>query len=91
MNWLLLNYLMPSLFYELEIEGLGGKFKHEIQTSIKRISKYPEAWSIERNGIRRYIMHKFPYKIIYSIEKEHIYILALAHLHRKPHYWIDRV
>ena len=26
----------------------------------------------------------------YSLEKDHLYIIAIAHQHRKPNYWIDR-
>ncbi len=37
------------------------------------------------------IFNEFPYKILYSIEKDHIYIIAVAHQHRKPNYWIDHI
>ncbi len=35
------------LYYELEYQGLGKRFKEEVRKSIIRISEYPEAWSIE--------------------------------------------
>ncbi len=76
--------------YELEVKGLGVQFRQEIIDGIKRIFKHPKAWSVERGEIRRYILHKFPYKILYSIEKDHIYIIAIAHQHRRPDYWIER-
>ena len=59
-------------FYELEQSGLGGRFKEEIKKSIKRIVEYPNAWSVERGEIRKYLVHKFPYKILYSIEEDQI-------------------
>ena len=77
-------------FYEIEFEGLGQVFKEEVNTSIKRITQYPEAWSTERGDIRKCLICKFPYKLLYSIEKDHIFIIAVAHQHRKPDYWIDR-
>ena len=77
-------------FYELEFEGLGQVFKEEVSKSIKRITQYPEAWSVERGDIRKCLLYKFPYKLLYSIEKDHIFIIAVAHQHRKPDYWIDR-
>lgn len=87
-----INELNDSIdFYELELKGLGERFKEEIKKSIKRIVRNPKAWSIEKGEIRRYILHKFPYKILYSIEKDHIFIIAIAHLHRKPNYWIERL
>jgi hypothetical protein len=26
-----------------------------------------------------------------SIEKDHIFIIAVAHCHRRPDYWVDRI
>lgn len=77
-------------YYELEHPGLGGKFKQEVKKAALRISEYPEAWSIERGEVRKCLLHTFPYKILYSIEKDHAFILAVAHLHRRPDYWVER-
>jgi plasmid stabilization system protein ParE len=78
-------------FYEAEQPGLGAKFKEQIRHSLLRIQQYPQAWPPERKEIRRYIVHKFPYKILYSIQDDKIVILAFAHLHRQPDYWVDRL
>lgn len=75
-------------FYETELAGLGLRFKEEIKSSILRIKEHPEAWSIEKGDVRKALLHRFPYKILYAIEKEKIIILAIAHQHRKPNYWI---
>jgi plasmid stabilization system protein ParE len=80
-----------SEFYELEVPGLGTRFREEVKKGIRRICEYPNAWKKEKGCVRRYILHKFPYKIIYSIEKDYIYIIAIAHGHRRPNYWIDRI
>ena len=78
-------------FYEIELPGLGARFEDEVRHSLLRIQQYPQAWSTERKEIRRYILHKFPYKILYSIQDDKIVVLAFAHLHRQPDYWIDRI
>ena len=54
-------------FYNLELPGLGNIFKEEIKKSIHRILEYPSAWPSITEDIRKYILHKFPYKILYSI------------------------
>ena len=77
-------------FYELEYKGLGRRFKKEVKNAATRISEYPKAWSVERGDVRKCLLHKFPYKLLYSIEEAHIFIIAVAHQHRKPDYWIDR-
>lgn len=78
-----------STYYEIEYQGLGQRFRDEVRDAAKRIAEYPEAWSIERGEVRKCLLHKFPYKILYSIEPDHIFIIAIAHQHRKPDYWID--
>ncbi len=77
-------------YYELQYSGLGAAFKVEIKKAISRIIKYPKAWPTVDEDIRKYILHKYPYNIYYSLEKDHLYIIAIAHQHRKPTYWIDR-
>lgn len=78
-------------FYEIEQAGLGVRFEKEIKNAILRIKQYPSAWPIERGEVRHYLVHKFPYKILYSIQQDSIILLAFAHQHRKPDYWIDRI
>jgi plasmid stabilization system protein ParE len=78
-------------YYELQFSGLGIAFKEEIKKAINRIIKYPKAWSTVDEDIRKYVLHKFTYNVYYSLEKDHLYIIAIAHQHRKPNYWIDRM
>ncbi len=77
-------------YYELEYEGLGRRFRQEVKKAAIRISEYPKAWSAERGDVRKCLLHKFPYKLLYSIEEDHIFVIAVAHQHRKPYYWIER-
>jgi len=78
-------------FYEIEQTGLGAKFENEIKNGLLHIQQFPQAWPPERKETRRYLVRKFPYKIIYSVQEDNIVILAFAHLHRKPNYWVDRI
>lgn len=77
-------------YYELEYPGRGQRFKEEVKKTAIRISGYPEAWSVERGDIRKCLLHKFPYKLLYAVDKDQIIVVAVAHQHRKPDYWIDR-
>lgn len=79
------------IYYEFELVGLGAEFKDEVKHGLLRIRDFPEAWAKEKDDIRHYLLHKFPYKILYSIEKNYIYIIAIAHCHRRPNYWIERI
>ncbi len=78
-------------YYEIEVEGLGSRFREEVKRSLNRIKEYPLAWAVERGDIRKYLLHRFPYKILYSVESDTIIVIAIAQLHRRPDYWIDRM
>ncbi len=78
-------------YYNLQVDGLGNRYKNEAQSTIKRMSIFPMAYIEVRSQVRRCIMHKFPYSIYYSIQENMVLILAIAHQHRKPDYWIKRV
>jgi plasmid stabilization system protein ParE len=77
-------------YYELEYSGLGSKFKEEVRKAVLRIVAFPQAWSTEGGDVRKCLLHKFPYKLMYSIEGDHILVIAVAHQHRKPDYWVNR-
>ena len=80
-----------SEYYECKTPGLGIRFRDEIKHAVRRIREYPYAWGKEKNDVRKYLLHKFPYKILYSIEPGYLYIIAIAHCHRRPDYWIERI
>jgi hypothetical protein len=48
------------------------------------------AFPVERGDIRRITLTRFPYKLLYSIEPDCLYVIAIAHQHRKPDYWVGR-
>lgn len=56
-------------YYELEYSGLGRRFREEVRKAALRIASYPDAWPIERSEVRKCLLHKFPYKLLYSVEK----------------------
>jgi len=79
------------LYFELEHPGFGKQFEQDVMKSAQRLNTFPKAGSEERGDIRKLLLHRFPYKLLYSIESDHILIIAVAHQHRKPDYWINRI
>ena len=77
-------------YYNLQVPQLGSRFHDEVRAALPRIRTWPLSCPIERGDIRRLILTRFPYKLMYSIEHDHIYIIAVAHQHREPTYWIER-
>ena len=59
----------------------------EVSETIQRIIRWPEAWQLLDAEIRRCRTHRFPYGIVYVVEKGEVLILSVMHLHRHPDSW----
>lgn len=86
-----LEFHTSITYYEQQEKGLGKKFQKDIQASINRIKNFPNSYQKVSNQIRRCTLHRFPYNILYLFEENTILIVAIAHQHRVPEYWIERV
>ena len=84
------EFLEAINYYENRERGLGYDFAIEVFATIQNIVIYPTAWPALEVGVRRCLVHRFPYGVIYSIEQEEIFVLAVMHLHRHPDYWKNR-
>ena len=79
-----------ALFYEDCRDGLGHEFLDAVDTAFEQIRRHPTLWRILKAPFRRYLIHQFPFGIIYAVEGKTIYIAAVMHLKRKPGYWESR-
>ena len=75
-------------YYENKEPGLGKRFRDEVAAAITWISVNPEIPRVRRRGYRRVNLRAFPHYIAYLIRGETIWILAIAHAHRRPEFWL---
>ena len=93
------KFIEPSLlemddavkYYNEQLDGLGKKFYNEIVITIGLVKLFPDSWNQCSPNTRKAIIKTFPYNLIYATDSETIVIIAVAHHHRKPEYWIDRI
>ncbi len=83
--------IASAIFYESKGKGLGKIFLDEIDHAFGQISASPEVWPVFFENIRRYLLRRFPFGILYEIIEDSIYVIAVMHLKRKPFYWKDRL
>ncbi len=80
-----------EIYYELQQTGLGKAFKVEVKLAIQRMLNFPLAWPVERGEVRKCLVHRFPYKLLYAVEPNRLLVVAVAHQHRNPDYWTERM
>ena len=78
-------------YYESCQKGLGIDFNHEVYFTIQNVVDFPLAWPIIYMDVRRCLINRFPYAVLYGMHKDLIYILAIMNLHRDPDYWKHRI
>lgn len=78
-------------FYDSEYPGLGQEFAIEVRRLCRLIRESPATGIELRPGVRRRILRRFPYSILYTIDGESVVVIAVAHQSRRPGYWTRRV
>jgi len=78
-------------WYDEREEDLGRDFLDELDRAIRRIKSFPLASTEIEPGVRRCLLARFPYGLIYGIDGNLIIVVAVSHLHRQPRYWVDRL
>jgi toxin ParE1/3/4 len=77
-------------YYDAEDPGLGSSFLQEIDRCLQSIEAHPEAGAILGGFVRRRLLRRFPYALLYKIKPSGIRILAVMNLKRRPAYWVAR-
>lgn len=80
-----------SEFYESKVVGLGDEFLNEVERMIQVLEDTPLLGVEIEIHFRRAVLHRFPFSLIYSVEENTLWILAVSHQRLKPGYWKSRV
>jgi len=77
-------------YYDSESAGLGQAFITEVERCTEEIVRYPDAGLVTRGSIRRRLIRRFPYALLYRAKPKEIRVLAVMNLKRRPAYWVGR-
>lgn len=77
-------------YYEEKAPGLGLDFAAEVERALQILGESPERWPPRADGTRRFLIHRFPYLVVYTLAEDRIWVIAIAHCKRRPGYWTER-
>lgn len=85
-----------AAWYETRREGLGREFAADVERALPELAKNPARFlrlldPPEELVVRRALLPRFPYAIVFMEMTNQIRVLAIAHLRRQPGYWLGRV
>ncbi len=77
-------------WYEKQREGLGVEFTAAVDHAFEQILERMDSFPVIHNGVRRYLLRKFPYAIYFVAENGRAIIAAIFHCKRDPAKWRAR-
>ena len=85
------EHLETVAYYETQQAGLGASYLAEFESVLERVCEAPNRYSIERKpDIRRIRLSRFPFTVLFRESGGTVQVLAVAHHHRRPSYWLSR-
>ena len=78
-------------YYEMREAGLGVDMEREVLRGMVEIRDAPHRWPVYGHGTRQYLLHRFPFRLVYLELPDALWIVAVAHCSRKPGYWKKRL
>ena len=83
-------------WYEAQRSGLGAGLRSEFKLALDRLregilSGRPWPGPLGERGVKRLLMIRFPFSIVFVVTGNSVVVLAFAHHRKKPNYWSGRL
>jgi len=84
--------LKSALTWYLERNQTAAfKFSAELDRAMDLLIATPRRWPAGEHETRKFVLRRFPFAIFYREKEAAVQVLAIAHGHRRPGYWKDRL
>jgi len=77
-------------WYEHRRLGLGLRFLDELDYVLTRVTAAPFQFPSIQPGVRRALLHRFPYSVYFLTGDDEIEVIAVLHQRRHPDTWRSR-
>jgi hypothetical protein len=71
-------------YYDEQRPGLGNELVAELDATLVTVTEYPAAWPLVRKDIRRALLSRFPYGVLYRFTDGEVIVAAFMDLRRDP-------
>ena len=85
------EYHLAIAYYSRIRAELGICFVTEIEKAVERARLFPEVPRTIGGGLRRILVQRFSYMLIYEVLEGSIFVWAVSHTSREPGYWKKRL
>ena len=85
-----LDLIEAIRWYDERDQKLGNNFLRRVYQCITSLERNPRLFPIVHRQMRRALVRRFPFQILYEIEIEEIIIYGIYHSARDPEVWKRR-
>jgi plasmid stabilization system protein ParE len=78
-------------WYEKQREGLGEDFDLCLDAAMLSVQQHPRAFQKVYKNVRRFLINRFPYLILFVTRADAVVVIAVFHVRRDPLMWQRRV
>jgi plasmid stabilization system protein ParE len=78
-------------WYAHQREDLDLEFMQRIDEALSRIVADPNLYPIVHRTLRRAVVRRFPFAILYEHSADELHVIAVFHSRRNPRRWKSRV
>lgn len=77
-------------YRQISVE-LGRDFLVRFEAALAIIRNNPNQGGFLRPPVRRVLLKRFPYAVIYLVKSDEVFLVAVPHKRRRPFYWQTRL
>jgi len=78
-------------WYDQQGTEVSRGFLDDLDRAVRLAKTYPLLATQIGPEIRRLLLVRYPYSLVYGIDGNTLVIIAVAHQQREPRYWADRL
>jgi plasmid stabilization system protein ParE len=78
-------------WYEQRQTGLGVDFVRRVREVIRRIAANPQLHAAIYQDVRKAVVARFPFVVLYREEPGEVIVIAVHHTSRDPSHWQSRI
>ncbi len=83
-------------WYEETNPGMGHVFIDAMREAVSGLTTTPDGSTTVPSAptghvVRRVLARRFPYAVIFVVKADAVYVVAFAHMKRRPDYWHGRL
>lgn len=68
----------------------GRVFLAELEHALAAVLEAPERWPADDLGLRRFLLRRYPFAVVYRVRDAAVQVIAVAHGRRRAGYWRSR-